>query len=78
MLVGSNAISEQVSKDLLQNGELSAECCSDMTHYNTKEGAAYMGGKVLSVICSLLGISAAEVKVEDFSLEKYSADNIGY
>ncbi len=54
------------------------EYCSDMTHYNTPAGAAYMGGKVLSVICSALGISAAEVNVEGFELEKYSADNIGY
>ncbi len=54
------------------------EYCSDMTHYNTPAGAAYMGGKVLSVICSTLGISAAEVKSEGFELEKYSADNIGY
>lgn len=54
-----------------------AECCSDMTHYNTPEGAAYMGGKVLSVICKQLEISASEVKVENFELEKYSAENIG-
>lgn len=51
--------------------------CSDMTHYNTPEGAAYMGGKVLSVICPLLGIQPEEVKAEGFSLEKYSADAIG-
>lgn len=54
-----------------------AECCSDMTHYNTPEGAAYMGGKVLSVICDTLGISASDVNVEGFELEKYTADNIG-
>ena len=53
------------------------ECCSDMTHYNTPEGAAYMGGKVLSVICGELGISATEVNVEGFELEKYSKENIG-
>ena len=53
------------------------EYCSDMTHYNTPAGAAYMGGKVLAVICSVLGISASEVNVEGFELEKYSADNIG-
>lgn len=56
---------------------IAPECCSDMTHYNTPAGAAYMGGKVLSVICSTLGISASEVRVEGFELEKYSADNIG-
>jgi len=56
---------------------IAPEYCSDMTHYNTPAGAAYMGGKVLSVICPLLNISAAEVKVEGFELEKYTADNIG-
>ena len=57
---------------------IAPEYCSDMTHYNTPAGAAYMGGKVLSVICSVLGISASEVNVEGFELEKYSAENIGY
>ena len=52
--------------------------CSDMTHYNTPEGAAYMGGKVLSVICGELGIAASEVNVEGFTLEAYSKENIGY
>jgi hypothetical protein len=55
-----------------------AECCSDRTHYNTPQGAAYMGGKVLSVICSMLDIAASEVRVEGFELEKYSADLIGF
>lgn len=54
------------------------ECCSDMTHYNTPKGAEYMGNKVLSVICPLLNISASEIKAENFTLENYSADNIGY
>ena len=58
--------------------DIKPEYCSDMTHYNTPAGAAYMGGKVLATICNLLDISAAEVKVEGFELEKYSVDNIGY
>jgi hypothetical protein len=36
-----------------------------------------MGNKVLSVICKALDISASEVNVESFELERYSADNIG-
>ena len=56
---------------------IAPEYCSDMTHYNTPAGAAYMGGKVLSVICGMLDIKATEVKVEGFELEKYTADNIG-
>ena len=55
-----------------------AECCSDMTHYSTPKGAAYMGNKVLSVICGMLDISATEVKADGFEPEKYSVDNIGY
>ena len=54
------------------------ECCSDMTHYNTTAGAAYMGNKVLSVICPMLEIRASEINANDFSLENYSKDNIGY
>ena len=54
------------------------EYCSDKTHFNTPEGAAYMGGKVLAVICEILGIAATEINVENFELEKYSKDNIGY
>ena len=57
--------------------EIAPECCSDMTHYNTPVGAAYMGNKVLSVICQALDIAASEVNVETFELERYSADNIG-
>lgn len=56
---------------------IAPECCSDMTHYNTPVGAAYMGGKVLSVICGELGIAASEVNVEGFELEKYTKENIG-
>lgn len=54
------------------------EYCSDMTHYNTPEGAAYMGGKVLAVIAQQLGIVGKDIKAEGFQLENYSADNIGY
>lgn len=55
-----------------------AECCSDKTHYNTPQGAAYMGGRVLSVIAQQLGVVGRDIKVEGFQLENYSADNIGY
>ncbi len=54
------------------------EYCSDMTHYNTPEGAAYMGSKVLAVIAQQLGIVGKDIKAEGFLLENYSADNIGY
>jgi len=57
---------------------IAPECCSDMTHYNTPAGTAYMGGRVLSVICEMLDIPAAEVNIEGFTPEAYSKDNIGY
>ena len=57
---------------------IAPEYCSDMTHYNTPEGAAYMGGKVLAVIAEQLDIKGKDIKAEGFRLEDYSADNIGY
>ena len=58
--------------------DIPAECCSDMTHFNTPEGAAYVEGKVVSVLCRELGIAATDVNIENFELEKYSKANIGY
>lgn len=51
---------------------------SDACHYNTDEGRAFLGKKVLSVLCRELDIAAAEVKLEDFRPEAYSVDNIAY
>jgi hypothetical protein len=53
-------------------------CRSDAVHFNTDEGRAYMGKKVLSVICKELDIPVSEVKTEDSKPEEYSAENIGY
>ena len=51
---------------------------SDMTHFNTNEGRAYMGNKVLSVICRELDIDPKQIKLESFVPEDYTDDNIGY
>ena len=51
---------------------------SDAVHYYTDEGTAFLGGKVLSVICGELGIDAKEVKLDSFEPEAYSKENIGY
>ena len=51
---------------------------SDLTHFNNPEGAAFVGDKVLSVLCKTLDIPAADVNVESFELEKYTAENIAY
>ena len=50
---------------------------SDATHFYTDEGREYMSGRVLSVICDTLNIEATSVNIENFTPEKYSADNIG-
>ena len=51
---------------------------SDWVHFYTPEGTEAIGGRVLSVICSELGIKASDVNIENFEPEKYSADNIGF
>ena len=51
---------------------------SDGVHFYTDDGTALVGGRVLSVICRELGISASEVNLENFEPEKYLSDNIGY
>lgn len=57
---------------------IAPECCSDMTHFNTPDGAALLGGQVVALICRELGIDASDVNIENFELEKYTKDNIGY
>ena len=51
---------------------------SDWVHYHTDEGTELVGGKVLSVICSELKITADEVNIKEFTPEKYTKSNIGY
>lgn len=51
---------------------------SDWVHFYTPGGTELIGGKVLAVICELLCITPSEVNIENFSPERYSADNIGY
>lgn len=69
---------DTVINDLYEHTKnIAPEYCSDMTHYNTPVGAAYMGGKVLATICPMLGITPKDVEIETFELEKYSAKNIG-
>ena len=69
---------DTVFNDLYEHTKnIAPEYCSDMTHYNTPVGAAYMGGKVLGTICPMLGVLPKDVKAEGFELEKYSAKNIG-
>ncbi len=50
---------------------------SDATHFYTEQGTEVIGGRVLSVICEQLGISADRVNLENFEPERYSAANIG-
>ena len=57
---------------------LPVSCHSDFVHYYTDAGREAIGGKVLAVICEQLGIVVSDVKIENFSPEKYSKDNIGF
>ena len=50
---------------------------SDWVHYYTPEGTAAIGGRVIATICKELGISATDVKIENFEPEKYTKDKIG-
>ena len=50
---------------------------SDWVHFYTPEGTENIGGRVISVICKELGISASEVNIASFEPEKYSKENIG-
>jgi len=60
------------------SASLPAEAHSDFVHYYTDLGTEMIGGRVLSVICELLGIEAKDVKLDGFTPEKYSKDNIGF
>ena len=51
---------------------------SDAVHYYTDRGTETLGGAVLGVICRELGISSAQVNLENFEPERYTAENIGY
>ncbi len=57
---------------------LPLEYHSDFVHFYTDGGTEAIGGKVLAVICEQLGIAAKDVKIENFSPEKYSDKNIGF
>jgi hypothetical protein len=57
--------------------DIPAECCSDMTHFNTPEGRALLGNKVISVICKELDIELPDITVKSFTPENYTAENIG-
>ena len=57
---------------------LPLEYHSDFVHFYTDKGTEAIGGRVLSVICKELGISASEVNLANFSPEKYSKSNIGF
>jgi len=50
---------------------------SDWVHFYTPEGTEHIGGRVLSVICKELNISAKEVNIKNFEPEKYSKATIG-
>ncbi|MBQ7363299.1 MAG: hypothetical protein IJW48_02495 [Clostridia bacterium] len=50
---------------------------SDWAHFYTPRGTETVGGKVLSVISGLLGITPEEINIESFNPESYSQTAIG-
>ena len=58
--------------------DIPMDCRSDKTHFNNPKGAAVLGGQVVATICRELDIPAKDVNIENFELEKYSKDNIGF
>lgn len=53
------------------------ECHSDMTHYSTPAGIERVGGRVVEVITSELGIEARDVDMDTFYPEAYPKKAIG-
>ena len=51
---------------------------SDWVHFYTPLGTEAIGGRVLTVISEQLGISPAEINIENFTPERYSEKTIGY
>ena len=51
---------------------------SDGVHYSNPEGTAYIGGRVIALICRELDISANDIDIDSFIPEEYTAQNIGF
>ena len=57
---------------------LPEECHSDMTHFNTEAGVRAVGGKVLSVICSTLGINENDLDKTRAEIKKIDDKTLGF
>ena len=55
-----------------------AECYSDMTHFDCREGVQLVGNAVVDAICRQLDICPVEVDIDAFVREEYDAKTIGY
>ena len=73
------ADTDEVINDLYAlTAKLTRDYHSDFVHYYTDKGTEVIGGRVLSVICEQLSIAAKDVRIDGFSPENYSKDNIGF
>ena len=73
------ADTDEVINDLYAlTARLTRDYHSDFVHYYTGKGTEVIGGRVLSVICEQLSIAAKDVRIDGFSPENYSKDNIGF
>ena len=55
-----------------------ADCRSDMTHFNTEKGIKLIGGEVLGVICKELGIDVSKLKDKDIRPDEINKKELGY
>ena len=52
-------------------------CRSDLTHFNTPDGVALVGGKVLSVLCQAAGIDESELNNASTAPNKVDKKTLG-
>ena len=57
--------------------DIDDSCRSDMTHFNTENGAKTVGGAVVRYLCSILGIEESELSASKAEEAKIDADIMG-
>ncbi len=77
--INALASSDTLINDLYSLAEgFPEEYHSDPTHYSTDKGRELIGGRVISIICRELGITATDVNIEGFEPEKCSEKSIAF
>ena len=67
-----------VNQDLYEiTKDIDDSCRSDMTHFNTENGAKTVGGAVVKCLCEILGIDEKELSAAKAEEAKIDADIMG-